>query len=93
LVQTEVTAVAAAASASSKKMRSPPKKMRGRQTPHNIIAAETTILEQFAQERTLQLLCLIAQSLARIESQLRTLQLSPVQLEFFPRRTSTHNHK
>ena len=53
-------------------MKSPPKEMRGRQTPHNIVAAETTPPEQFAQERTLQLLCGIAHSLRRIENLLQS---------------------
>jgi hypothetical protein len=72
VVQTEVTAAAATAGGNSKKMKSPPKEMRGRQTPHNIVAAKTTVPEQFAQERTLQLLCIIAQSLGRIEKLLQS---------------------
>jgi hypothetical protein len=53
-------------------MKSPQNEMRGRQTPHNIVAPEITVPEQFAQERTLQLLCIIAQSLGRIEKLLQS---------------------
>jgi hypothetical protein len=53
-------------------MKSPPKEMRGRQTPHNIVAPNSTVPEQSAQERTLQLLCIIAQSLGRIEKLLQS---------------------
>ena len=72
MAKTKVTAAPKPPSPAAKKMKSPPKEMRGRQTPHNIVAAETTAAEQFAQERTLQLLCIIAKSLGRIEKLLQS---------------------